>query len=105
VKRVGFQLKIREDLIDDYRAAHDEMWPDMREALRRAGWRNYSLFVRPDGTLFGYFEATDSFDQSLERMSHEEVNEHWQAAMQPFFGGAVPADEMMVELQEVFHLD
>jgi L-rhamnose mutarotase len=30
----------------------------MLEALSRSGWHNYSLFMRADGTLFGYFEGT-----------------------------------------------
>ena len=31
----------------------------MLEALRQAGWRNYSLFLRPDGLVVGYVEADD----------------------------------------------
>jgi L-rhamnose mutarotase len=34
------------------------------------------------------------------------VNERWQSAMQPYFEGVgAHADEMMLELEEVFHLD
>jgi len=78
----------------------------MLEALSRSGWHNYSLFMRADGTLFGYFETSGSFADALKAMSDEEVNMRWQAEMAPFFegtGGA--ADEMMEELFEVFHLD
>lgn len=79
----------------------------MLEALSRAGWRNYSLFARRDGLLFGYFEADADFAASLEGMANEEVNSRWQAFMAPYFEipeGARP-DQMMVELEEVFHLD
>ena len=34
------------------------------------------LFLKPDGTLFGYFEAEKSFDESLKGMSGEEINEN-----------------------------
>jgi L-rhamnose mutarotase len=107
MKRIGFVLKVRQERIAEYREKHRAVWPEMLEALRRTGWRNYSLFLRPDGTLFGYFEATESFQASLDGMAREEVNARWQAAMSPFFealGGARP-DEMMLELEEVFHLD
>ncbi len=50
----------------------------MLDALRRCGWRNYSLFMGEDGLLFGYFEAEESFAASLEGMSKEEVNQRWQ---------------------------
>ena len=29
----------------------------MLDALRRNGWRNYSLFMREDGLMFGYFKV------------------------------------------------
>jgi L-rhamnose mutarotase len=106
MQRVAFQLKVRTEMIEDYRRAHEEVWPVMLDALRRHGWHNYSLFMRPDGTLFGYFETPSSFEDALSGMAGEEVNERWQAAMQPYFEGVgARADEMMLELVEVFHLD
>jgi L-rhamnose mutarotase len=59
VHRIGFTLKVRPDRLDEYRQRHAAVWPDMLDALRRAGWRNYSLFLREDGTLFGYVETAD----------------------------------------------
>ena len=55
--RVCFQLQVRPDRIDEYRARHAAVWPDMLEALADTGWRNYSLFLRADGLLIGYFET------------------------------------------------
>lgn len=106
MKRVGFILKVREDLIDEYKRRHEEVWPEMLEALRRSGWHNYSLFMRNDGMLFGYFETPESFQAALDGMSAEEVNDRWQTEMAPFFEGTGGhADEMMEQLVEVFHLD
>lgn len=106
MNRVAFRLKVREELIDQYRAAHEDVWPEMLEALRRHGWHNYSLFMLADGTLFGYFETPGGFQEALDGMADEAVNERWQAAMEHFFEGAgQAADQMMVELVEVFHLD
>ncbi len=106
MKRVGFILKVKEELIDEYKRRHEQVWPEMLDALRRAGWGNYSLFLRDDGMLFGYFETPETFQVALEGMSKEDVNERWQAEMSPFFEGTGGhADEMMEELVEVFHLD
>ena len=104
--RVGFILKVKEALIDEYTRRHEEVWPEMLEALRRSGWHNYSLFMRPDGTLFGYFETPTSLADAVEAMSGEDVNARWQAEMTSFFEGTGgPADQKMEELVEVFHLD
>lgn len=106
MRRVGFILKVKEELIDEYKRRHEEVWPDMLEALRRTGWHNYTLFIRNDGMLFGYFETPESFQAALDGMSAQEVNTLWQAEMAQFFEGTVGhADEMMEELVEVFHLD
>jgi len=107
MKRVGFLLKVRQDRLDEYVKHHAAVWPEMLEALRRTGWHNYSLFLREDGLLFGYFETPDSFQAALDGMSEEEVNQRWQDFMMPYvetLGGAHP-DESMLELREVFHLD
>ncbi len=107
MKRVGFVLKVRADKIPEYKERHQAVWPEMLDALRRTGWHNYSLFMREDGLLFGYFEAEESFQASLAGMAKEEVNARWQDSMAPFFEGlgGAHADESMIELQEVFHLD
>jgi L-rhamnose mutarotase len=107
MKRVGFLLKVKEDRIEEYRKQHEAVWPEMLDALRRTGWHNYSLFMRDDGLLFGYFETPGSFQAALDGMSKEGVNARWQDFMAPYFEGLgdAHADENMVELVEVFHLD
>ena len=104
--RVGFLLKVKQDRIEEYKQHHEAVWPEMKAALRKTGWHNYSLFMRPDGLLFGYFETPDSFEAALAGMSQEAINDKWQDFMEPYFEGTGGhADEMMVELEEVFHLD
>lgn len=104
--RVGFLLKVKQEKIAEYKKHHESVWPEMKEALGRTGWHNYSLFMREDGLLFGYFETPDSFEAALAGMGKEEINDRWQDFMEPYFEGAGGhADEMMVELEEVFHLD
>lgn len=106
MKRVGFQLKVKKEKIAEYKRHHEQVWPEMQEALRRNGWHNYTLFLRDDGLLFGYFETPTSFEAALEGMAEESINDSWQTFMAPFFESpdGAHADRMMVELEEVFHL-
>ncbi len=107
MKRVGFVIKVRQNKLDEYKQHHKQVWPEMLEALRDAGWHNYSLFMRPDGLLFGYFETPHSLQDAQARMAEKEINTKWQTFMEPYFelpNNALP-DQMFVELQEVFHLD
>ena len=57
MERAGFLLKVRKDKLEEYKKKHENVWPEMLDALRRQGWRNYSLFLDEDGQLFGYVEA------------------------------------------------
>jgi L-rhamnose mutarotase len=106
MRRVGFLLKVKPELIDEYKKHHEAVWEEMLDALRRHGWHNYSLFMRDDGLLFGYFEAEESFAASLAGMAREEINLKWQTFMQPYFESpSGRPDQNMIELEEVFHLD
>jgi L-rhamnose mutarotase len=106
MQRVCFLLKVKQDKLDEYKKAHEAVWPDMLQALRETGWHNYSLFLRGDGLLIGYFETPD-FEAAKAGMQNYEVNQRWQEAMAPYFEalGGAHADESMMALQEVFHLD
>ncbi len=104
MQRICFTLQVRSEKIDEYKARHRAVWPEMQQALRETGWRNYSLFLRPDGLLIGYLE-TEDFERSRREMAKRNVNERWQREMAGFFetNGANP-DEAMIPLEEVFHL-
>ena len=107
MKRIGFLLKVKENMIDEYKARHKAVWPEMKEALQRNGWHNYSLFLAEDGLLFGYFETPDSLQAAVQGMALEEINEKWQKEMASFFENisGKHADEGLVELEEVFYLE
>jgi L-rhamnose mutarotase len=107
MKRIGFLLKVKADKLEEYKKHHQAVWAEMLDALRRHGWHNYSLFVRPDGLLFGYFETPCTFQDALAGMANEAINAKWQEFMSPYFEsmeGGRP-DERMFELEEVFHSD
>ena len=105
MNRVGFQFKVRSDRLEKYKQLHQDVWPEMLAALREAGWHNYTLFMRDDGLVFGYFETEESLQVAQEKMAETEVNARWQAFMSQFTDNQGRPDESFVELAEYFHLD
>jgi L-rhamnose mutarotase len=104
--RVCFLLKVRKEKLEEYKQRHAHVWPEMLDALRATGWRDYSLFLRCDGLLVGYLE-TDDFSKACAAIKEHPVNNRWQAEMSPFFesiGNDAP-DDRIFPLDEVFHLD
>lgn len=74
-------LEVRPGYEDEYKRRHDAIWPEMVEALREAGIRNYSIF-RHGLELFGYFE-TDDLGSSVAALRESEVNRRWGEWMAP----------------------
>jgi L-rhamnose mutarotase len=106
VRRVCFTLQVWPERLEEYRRRHAAVWPEMLAALRSAGWHDYSIFLREDGLLVGYF-LTEDLDAALAAMEATDVNRRWQAEMSPFFAdlpGGRP-DRGMHVLAEVFNLD
>jgi L-rhamnose mutarotase len=104
VRRVCFTLQVRPDRLDEYRRRHQAVWPEMLRALRDAGWRDYSLFLREDGLLVGTF-LTEDLRAAQAAMAATDVNRRWQVEMAPFFEGDGRADHTLRFLEEVFNLD
>jgi len=105
LQRVCFQLQVRPERLEEYKERHRAVWPDMLAALSATGWHNYSLFLRPDGLLIGYFE-TPSLQAARDGMARTEVNTRWQSEMAPFFVELEGTpDQGFLQLEEVFHLE
>ena len=69
--RHGFALRLKPERIDEYKRYHREVWAEVLEAIREAGIRNYSIFLKDD-LLFGYYEYAgppDEYAQRLEAMA------------------------------------
>lgn len=74
-------LEVRPGYEEEYKKRHDEIWPEMLEALRKAGISNYNIF-RHGLTLFGYFE-TDDLEATKAVLADDPVNAKWGQWMGP----------------------
>ena len=88
-QRSGFVLRVKPDRIDEYVEAHRDVWPEMLDALRGAGIRNYTIF-RAGNEMFGYFEADDLAARAERYLAAQEVCARWQDAMAEFLDERVP---------------
>jgi len=101
-QRAAFVLRVRPDKVEEYVRAHRNVWPEMLDALRAAGIRNYTIF-RDGSRIFGYFEADDL--AAAERcLAQQDVSTRWQDAMADLLEQRVP-DRGPPVLDEVFRLD
>jgi L-rhamnose mutarotase len=104
MQRVAFVMRIRAGQEEEYRRRHRAVWPEMLDALRRAGCANYSIFLR-GRDLFAYLEVAD-LDGMRRELAASEASRRWEAHMAPIMERAILPDTGFHELlPEVFHLD
>jgi L-rhamnose mutarotase len=101
-ERTAFVLRVRSDKIEEYISAHRDVWPEMLDALRGAGIRNYTIF-RDGAMMFGYFEA-DDLAAAADYLAQQDVSTRWQDAMAELLMERVP-DGGPPALEEIFRLD
>ena len=104
MERACFLLRVRPERLDEYRRVTATVWPEMLDALRAAGWANYSLFLRDDGLLVGYVECARLRDgaggDGGDATSTPAGRRRWRRSSMR--GGRTTRCE---RLEEVFHLD
>ena len=101
-QRSAFVLHVKPEKIDEYVEAHTRVWPEMLQALRDAGIRNYTIY-RSGTDVFGYFES-DDLEAAGRYLEGREVSARWQDAMAELLEERVP-DAGPPALEEVFRLD
>ena len=101
-QRMAFVLGVRPDKLDEYVEAHRDVWPEMLDALRDAGIRNYTIY-RHGNEMFGYFES-DDLEAASAYMAAQEVNTRWQDAMADLLEERVPGAGPAA-LEQIFRLD
>ena len=104
MERVGFTMRILPGRETEYRRRHAAVWPEMLDALKVAGCRDYSIFVH-GSDLFAYLEVED-FAAFRASMAASPVNDRWQAEMASLIDPLTdPTTGFHQRLEEIFHLD
>lgn len=100
---ISFHLRVRPGRITDYKRLHQSVWPEMLHALKAAGIRNYSIFMRKDRHEFGFLECDDWAATRRSLAANPDVA-RWEAMMADYLETPV-GPEGPTLLEEVFRLD
>jgi L-rhamnose mutarotase len=85
--KVGMTLDIAPGQLADYKQRHDEIWPEVKAALRDAGLTNISLWALPqDGRLFYYGEyvGAEPFEDAMARYAKAPRVAQWEELMHTY---------------------
>ena len=92
MQRIGLMLKVKPGKLDEYLEIHRNVWPDLLAELKKAGMRNYSLWLAPGGIEFGYLEV-DDWDATCAYLADSDVHTRWQEFMQNYLDSATDSSQ------------
>ncbi|MCT2343487.1 L-rhamnose mutarotase [Bacillales bacterium AN1005] len=102
--RKGFIMNVNPDKQAEYEQRHNEIWPELIDALRKHGASNYSIFLDKDTSkLFGYVEIED--EDKWSNMPTTAINQKWWEFMEPLMETNADNSPVTIPLKEVFHMD
>ena len=92
MQRIGLLINVKPEMLEEYKAVHANVWPDLLSELKKAGMRNYSLWLCPNGTEFGYLEC-ENWQAACDYLDQSEVHARWQEYMKNYLES--PSDPAM----------
>lgn len=107
VKRYGSVIKVKPEMLDQYKELHANPWPGVLEQITECNIRNYSIYLKDD-YLFSYFEYVgEDFAADMAKMSEDSLTRAWWKLTDPC---QVPLEtrkegEWWASMEEVFHHD
>jgi L-rhamnose mutarotase len=104
VERLCFKFSIYPGQEAEYKRRHDEIWPELVEAIQESGLKNYSLF-RQDQEIVAYVECHPDVKTAFEKLSAYEANDRWSEWFKDVIVNLADEDGNLFRLDEVWHLD
>jgi L-rhamnose mutarotase len=104
VERLCFTFEIKRGTEAEYKKRHDEIWPELVEAIKDAGYSNYSLFRRGT-TIYAYAEVEPDVETANAKLGPSEVNQRWSEWFEDVIVSLTDEHGQLYRAEEVWHLD
>ena len=96
-------MQLHRGFEEEYRRRHDNLWPDLKDLLKKHGVSEYSIYLDEDtNTLFGVMQVEDP--AQLENMPEHPVMKKWWAYMRDIMDTNPDNSPVSIPLKEVFYL-
>ena len=79
MERYAWKATVLEGKLEEYIKRHDNIWPELKEVLKEAGIRNYTIW-NVGNELFGYYEC-DSVEEAARIQAQSSVVDKWNEYM------------------------
>ena len=105
MEKYAWKAFLIDGCLEDYCRRHDEIWPEMKEVLKAAGIRNYTIW-NVGNELFGYYECEKGVDFAARTQAESPVVAKWDAYMKDVMVMEMdPVTGAQPMLKQVFELE
>jgi L-rhamnose mutarotase len=107
MNRYGSVIKVKQNMIIEYKEFHKAVWPEVLKKIEECNIRNYSIYFK-DGYLFSYFEYVGAdYNADMKKMSDDPKTQAWWDICKPLQEPLETRkkNEWWAEMEEVFHVD
>ncbi|WP_213779171.1 L-rhamnose mutarotase [Caballeronia sp. dw_276] len=103
METIAFRMTLKPGMRDEYERRHREIWPELAEALRLAGVRDYWIFLdEPTGQLFATLKRAP--DHGMHALPDLPVMRKWWDSMAELMETNPDRSPVQTTLVPVFHL-
>ena len=97
-------MKMKKGYETEYKKRHDEIWPELKEELKKAGISDYSIFLDENtGTLFAVQKLSQN--NTVMKLSESPIMRKWWDFMADIMYVNVDNSPVCIPTKEVFHMD
>jgi len=103
MQHVAFKMKLFKGCEEEYKRRHDEIWSELKDLLKQAGIKDYSIFLDEEtNDLIGYLTIDDL--KKLNELPNEPVMKKWWTYMKDIMETNEDSSPVNIPLKEVFYL-
>jgi L-rhamnose mutarotase len=104
MQRNAFTMKLKQGFEAEYKKRHDEIWPELSEALSKAGVSDYSIYLdEATLTLFAFQKLSEN--NTADELPQHPIVQKWWDYMADIMETNPDHSPVCISLKEVFHID
>lgn len=102
-ERIAFRMNLHPGQAAEYEKRHDEIFPELAQALKDAGVSDYTIWLDPESNhLFGILTRTD--DHTMAALPDTAIMKRWWAHMADIMATNPDNSPWAVDLKPVFDM-
>ena len=97
-------MKLKKGFDAEYKKRHDEIWPELKEELTKAGISDYSIYLDEQTLrLFAFQKLSD--DNTADDLPNNPVVRKWWDYMSDIMEYNPDNTPIVIPIKEMFHMD